>query len=393
MKETHEQYRSNALFWNAQHTSNVLISSSVDPRSEHWEWLSTRMTRLPSHQMIHEREGKEVPTLPSVARSIRNFLQISQEHHETNESTARIIEVEMNMGNFTPAKATAEEDKEDIAYAREQLDLIAEWEMPETKEIILRLLDRLPGIATKAVKLARRRESGTRKGLRELPHAVIKLKPNAKLPRHQAQRLNRTIMKNLENKLRPMEKSGVIQKSSSPCASRALIMLKPGKIDEFRLVIDFRDVNMFVERNTYNIPRISDCLSQLAGGKIFSVIDSSSWFDQITLEEESRYLTAFICALGTYTYAGLPQGLMISPNFAQYIINLVFATGDEFGSFQNVVEYIDDLVIRSVSNEEHERDIERVLIRLHNYRIQVSIKKCHFFVTKFVFLGHQIDAS
>ena len=151
-------------------------------------------------QTIHEREGKEVPTLPSVARSIRNFLQISQEHHETNEPTARIIEVETNMGYFTPAKATAEEDRDDIAYAREQLDLIAEWEKPETKEIILRILDRLPGIATKAVKLARRRESGERKGLRELPHAVITLKPNAKLPKHQAQRLNSTMMKNLENK-------------------------------------------------------------------------------------------------------------------------------------------------------------------------------------------------
>ena len=303
------------------------------------------------------------------------------------------IEIDWKISQQTPLKPSREEVDGDRKYAVEQLDSIATWEKPEYKEWVYDMIAELPGIATEKVRLARRRETAIAKGLPELPQATIILKPNAQLPRHRPQQLNKVMMKHLEDKLKPMLDAGVITRSSSSHASRALLLKKEGRVNEFRLVCDFRELNLEIERNAYNIPRVSDCISRLEGGKIFSTLDLASYFDQITLAPESRWLTAFICCIGTFEYAGLPQGLSISPNFAQFIINLVFSADDEYGSFDNVIEYIDDLTIKSSNVEDHRRDLRRVVQRLWDYGIQVSLKKSRFFVTQFKFLGHEIDAK
>ena len=302
------------------------------------------------------------------------------------------IAIEWKISHPTPLQPSRAEVDDDRAYAEEQLDLIDTWETPEHKKWVYAMVSQYPGIATRKVKLARRRETAVAKGLPELPQATITLKPNAQLPRHRPQQLNTTMRNHLEAKLKPMLDSGVISRSVSSHVSRALLLKKEDRVNEFRLVCDYREVNLEIERNAYNIPRISDCISQLEGGKVFSVLDLASYFDQITLAPECRWLTAFICCLGTFEYAGLPQGLSISPNFAQFIINLVFNADDEYGSFENVIAYIDDLVVKSASEKEHARDLQRVIQRLWDYGIQVSLKKSRFFVKEFKFLGHDIDA-
>lgn len=332
--------------------------------------------------------GKTLAELADYVASLSSEVAVGQTGSEVSQ-----LDIEWNLSQPTSLHPSEPEIEDDRQYAIEQLDLIPSWDKPEYKTLVSQMVHDLPGIATRAVKLASRRKSAIEKGLPILPQATITLKPNAQLPRHQAQRLNITMMKHLENKIRPLERAGVIARSISPNASRAMIIGKQGKVNEFRLVCDYRDLNVWIERNSYNIPRVSDCISRLRGGKIFSTMDLASYFDQLTLAPESRRLTAFICALGTYEYAGLPQGLSISPNFAQFIINLVFAKDDEFGSFQNVIEYIDDLVVKSENEGDHPRDVQRVLQRLWDYGIQVSLKKSIFFVKKFTFLGHEIDAE
>ena len=346
-------------------------------------------------------EAREVPLLNparDTKRRVNQLLALSKELDSPPVVRAGSdgeleIAIDWKVSHHTPLHPTDEEVNDDREYARGQLDLIPSWEEKRHEEFVYELISEYPGIATRRVKLARRRKSAIEKGLPELPQAVIILRPNAQLPRHRPQQLNTTMMKHLEEKLKPMLESGVIKRSVSSHASRALLIKKQERVNEFRLVVDFRELNLMILRNAYAIPRISDCICRLQGGRIFSVLDLASYFDQITLAPESRWLTAFICCLGTFEYAGLPQGLSISPNFAQFIINLVFSTDDEFGSFHNVIEYIDDLVVKSTCEEEHERDLRRVIQRLWDYGIQVSLRKSRFFVKEFKFLGHWIDAK
>jgi len=67
----------------------------------------------------------------------------------------------------------------------------------------------------------------------------------------------------------PMLAAGILKRSSSPTVSRALILPKSGKPGEWRMVVDFRELNSQVARNAYAIPRISQCLATLARGRVF----------------------------------------------------------------------------------------------------------------------------
>ena len=60
-----------------------------------------------------------------------------------------------------------------------------------------------------------------------------------------------------------------------------------------RMCVDLTMLNRGVEREFYPLPRVSDMLSQLSTGRLFSKLDANSGFWQIMLDPESRALTTF----------------------------------------------------------------------------------------------------
>lgn len=287
-----------------------------------------------------------------------------------------------------PSHADLVSDDADREYVLEELVKV---KVPDgERKFLTKLLNSLPGIATKGIRLARPRKNGL-----SIPTASIKLKQaTAQLPNHSPQRLNSFMEGKLRAIIDPMIDAGIVKVSSSRCASRALLVQKPGKPGEYRLVVDFRQLNRQVERNAFAIPRISSCLARLATGKVFTKLDFKSWFHQLPLDPASEDLTAFTTQIGTFTYRGLPQGLTISANYAQMVLAKIFAEPDERGHFTGfVVFYIDDLVIVSENMEQHRKHLARVLERIHAYGVQINVGKCEFFVKTFEFLGHVIDAE
>ena len=295
----------------------------------------------------------------------------------------------------TKRKSSEKEDKEDVAFALEKLNEIPdeEWEDLERKKFVESLFKQYPGLATDGIRLAAMRQEGIDANLPPLPVATIKVRDGADIPNHRPQQLNKQLQMKLNEKINSMLKGGVIKHSSSPWSSRALFFPKPSKPDDFRLVVDYRQLNAQTEKNNFAIPTIPDCLARLTGAKIFSQLDFKSWFDQLSLSKESSELTTFTTCVGNFSYCGLPQGLIISANFAQQVLNQIFSTPDEYGHFlDTVVFYIDDVVIRSEDEKNHERDLRRVLRRLYSYGVQLSVPKCRFFRKEINFLGHHIDA-
>jgi len=71
----------------------------------------------------------------------------------------------------------------------------------------------------------------------------------------------------------------------------------------------------------------------------------------------------------------------------------VFALPDANGPFDFITAYIDDVAIFSVNESQHKEHLERALRRLHEYSIQLNVKKCSFFKHKLVFLGHEVEAK
>ena len=60
---------------------------------------------------------------------------------------------------------------------------------------------------------------------------------------------------------------------------------------------------------------------------------------------------------------------------------------------EEVICYIDDILMMGSTDEEHLERLERVLQRLREYGLRVKNSKCDFFQLLVEYLGHQVDAD
>jgi hypothetical protein len=82
-------------------------------------------------------------------------------------------------------------------------------------------------------------------------------------------------------------------------------------------------------------------------------------------------------------------GLTNAPAYFMHPMNKVFMEYlDKF-----VVVFIDDILIFSKMEEEHEKDLRLVLEKLRSNQLYAKFSKCEFWITKATFLGHVISAG
>jgi hypothetical protein len=84
---------------------------------------------------------------------------------------------------------------------------------------------------------------------------------------------------------------GYICPSSSPWCCPALFVRKKGQ--SLRLCVDYRPLNPVTVKNKYPLPRIDILFDQLAGSKVFSMVDLHSGYHQIKIHPEDIPNTAF----------------------------------------------------------------------------------------------------
>jgi hypothetical protein len=80
-------------------------------------------------------------------------------------------------------------------------------------------------------------------------------------------------------------------------------------------------------------------------------------------------------------------GLTNAPAYFLYLMNMVFMEYlDKF-----VVIFIDDILIFSKTEEEHEKHLRLVLEKLRSNQLYAKFSKCEFWLTEVAFLGHVIS--
>lgn len=187
--------------------------------------------------------------------------------------------------------------------------------------------------------------------------------------------------------LRELLDARIIRESESPFASPlVLVRKKNGKI---RLCVDYRKLNARTIKDAYALPNIEETFSALSGAKWFSVMDLKSGYYQVEMVEEDKHKTAFICPLGFYEFNRMPQGITNAPSTFQRLMEK--CVGDLH--LNEVLVFLDDLIVFSESIEEHEARLMRVLHRLRDYGLKLSPEKCHFFQSSVKYLGHVVDAQ
>jgi len=167
----------------------------------------------------------------------------------------------------------------------------------------------------------------------------------------------------------------------------ALVLFVRKKDGTLRLCIDFRQLNKVTVKNKYPLPRIDDLFDQLRGAKILPKIDLRSGYHQVRIKEEDISKTAFRTRYGHYEFTVVLFGLTNALATFMCLMNGIFRNYlDKF-----VIVFLDDILIYSKSEEEHEEHLRIALQVLRENQLYAKLSKCSFYQRKIQYLGHIIS--
>ncbi|GJT85814.1 putative reverse transcriptase domain-containing protein [Tanacetum coccineum] len=166
-------------------------------------------------------------------------------------------------------------------------------------------------------------------------------------------RLAPSEMKELSEQLQELSDKGFIRPSSSPWGAPVLFVKK--KDGSFRMCIDYH---------------------------------LRSGYHQLRVREQDIPKTAFRTRYGHYEFQVMPFGLTNAPAVFMDLMNRVCKPYlDKF-----VIVFIDDILIYSKDEKEHEEHLKAILELLKKEQLYAKFSKCEFWIPKVQFLGHVIDS-
>jgi hypothetical protein len=187
---------------------------------------------------------------------------------------------------------------------------------------------------------------------------VIELKPGTTPTYKTPYRMATPELAELKEHIKKLLEKGFIHPSSSPWGALVIFVLK--KDGTQRLCMDYHALNEVTVLNKYPLPRIDDLFYQLCGASMFSKIDFRMGYHQLKIRECDIPKTAFVSRYHLYEYTVMSFGLTNAPAYFMYLMNKVFMEYlDKF-----VVLFIDDILVYTRSEEEHEEHLCLALQRL-----------------------------
>ena len=154
-----------------------------------------------------------------------------------------------------------------------------------------------------------------------------------------------------------------------------------------RMCIDYRQINKVTVKNKYPLPRIEDLFDQLKGAGVFSKIDLRSGYYQLRVKDVDVPKTTFRTRYGHYKFLVMPFGLTNASATFMDLMNRVFRPYlDQF-----LVVFIDDILVYSRDEQEHEQHLKIVLQTLREKKLYAKLRKCDFWQKEISFLGHIVS--
>jgi hypothetical protein len=192
-------------------------------------------------------------------------------------------------------------------------------------------------------------------------------------------------LKELKKQLTVLQEAGYIRPSSSPCGAPVLFVQK--KDVSQGMCVDYRSINDVTVKNKYPIPRIEDLFDQMRGARVFSKSDLRSGYRQMKIRPSDIPKTDFLTRYSLYELTVKSFGLTNAPAYFMNLMNKVFMEYLD----RLVVVFIDDILIYSKSDSDHEEHLRLVLQKLRDNQLYAKYSKCEFWIDEVSFLGHIIS--
>ena len=180
---------------------------------------------------------------------------------------------------------------------------------------------------------------------------------------------------------------GFIRPSTSPWGAPMLFSKKKDKT--LRLCISYRRLNKVTIKKRYPLLRIDDLFDQFKGARVYSKINLCTSYNQLRVREVDIPITAFRTRYGHVEFIVISFGLTNAPATFMDLMHRVFQPYlDQF-----VVVFVDDILVYSKSEEEHEDHLRMVLHALRNHRLYAKLSKSEFCLIEVRFLDHRLRVS
>ena len=143
----------------------------------------------------------------------------------------------------------------------------------------------------------------------------------------------------------------------------APVLFAKKKDKTLRLFIDYRQLNKVTIKNWYPLSRIDDLFDQLRGARVYSKIDLRTGYHQLRVSEIDILKTTFRTRYGHSEFTVMPFGLMNAPGAFMDLMHRAFQPYlDQF-----VIVFVDEILIYSQSEWEHEYHLRIVLQLLRDH--------------------------
>jgi hypothetical protein len=174
---------------------------------------------------------------------------------------------------------------------------------------------------------------------------------------------------------------------------RAPMLLVKNKYGTLRLCIDFIQLNKVTIKNKYHFLRIDDLFNSLKGARIFSNIELRSGYHRVRIKEECISKTTSMKRYKHEEFTVVPFGLSNAPTIFMCSMNGVFREYlDKFA-----IVFIDDMLVYSKIEEEHEKHLRIVIQVLREYKLYAKLSKGIFYPKKIHYqcghLEHFVNAK
>ena len=192
--------------------------------------------------------------------------------------------------------------------------------------------------------------------------------------------------KEVEEFLNSQLSKGYIRKSKSP--QTLAVFFIPKKDMKKQMVQDYRHLNSRTVRNNYPLPLISELVDKVGKAKYFTKFDLRWGYNNVWIKEGDEWKVAFTTHQGAFELLVMYFGLMNSLATFQTMMNAIMHNLIDEGV---VVVYIDNILIFTQMEKEHDQVIKEVLKRLQDNDLFLKAEKSLWKQREIEFLGLYIS--